>query len=1692
MLVAHRILGRGGVKSLLLALLAAMAAVAGMTLTAEAQTDDGEAEAAQGRVIVRIHDRAADGVDDYRIEFGFFPEWALDDKDPWAEAVTTWSDWLPRARYLTKTVIDRRDADDNRRWLRSSLISVPAGAAAPQRGGDADLGGADDGEANQISGRVIARYSPDSRGRLRIEFGFLPECAFSGTANTEEAVERYGDDLLPSSRYLSASLISNRRGDWLRSSVVNVPPTCPSDEEELTIDITSPQLSVDQGEEVAARRIGTVEGPLTTEFSPITFSGLPEGLTIVDNDAGADMRRLVLSGVVDSEAELRSYAVRITARPPEGDAVSAELTIRVGRGDTRPELTWSGYSPDTQRVGGRVTLQQPRVVVGPGEPAWGYIDDTPRICTVDPSTGELALVAPGQCLVTAASAAGGGFRAGTIQTEVTVTDKPVPEIRWQGYSPLEAKVGEPAPRVLPPTARVAGRTVRLTYTYEVDEDSERDGICDVNSRNGQIDAMAQGSCAVVAKSAETDEYAAASSEPVRVAIVVEKQDPDLRWGGYNDENLRAGGDPIRPIEREPQPRLREARDQLTYSYSATPRSVCSVNPATGELTLHREGACEVTVRSEETDEFLADEVTVAVQVGRKGRPDLDWFDYPDAPVAVGGDPITPSRAGSRDRVGPLTYESRTPSVCSVDSRTGRLSGREPGTCRVTVMSGETDDLFEGSETITVRIIDLPLPSPCGLNYSRDVRVGGQVGPEIDCGDGDARARYETQTPTICSVNGNSGDVTGLAAGQCRIIATVPATSRYAEATPRATLAVLDDLSPRCDAIGDVGPLDPGESSRRINLDDYCEDPEEERLSYTAMSSDSGVATVRVSGSSLTVTASRNPGGDEAAITVIATDPGGKAGRTRFFATVDTIGPVIDGISCSPSSPSVDDDVTCTASLSGGTPTSYSWSGGDSSGSGVTYRTSFSTAGRKTVSLTVRNSAGSNSASTPSFSVGGGPPLFNSNNGISCSPSPPRVNDSVTCTASLSGGAPDSYSWSGGASSGSSATYRTSFSTAGSKTVSLTVRNTAGSDSDSISFTVAPPQLRVDSVTCTPSPATTNQFVTCTARVSGGGVDSYSWGTDPVFGSGVNSHTSHTFRFNNAGQYTVSLTVRNSTSSHTGSAALTVTGSDRPSCGNSDATVEEGSSTTLYYSCSDPDGDVLTFTATSSDTDVATVALSGTTVTVTGVSAGRAVISLWASDGHWRVYNSASVTVTAPTIVRPQVNSVSCSPSTTTVNANVTCTASLGGGTPTSYSWSGGASSGSSASYSASFSSAGSKTVSLTVSNSAGSDSGSTTVTVTPAGPRVDSIACTPSPATTNQWVTCTASLSGGAPDSYSWSTDPVFSSDVNSRASFLFYNRAQYTVSLTVRNAAGSHTGTAALTVTGSNRPGCGNSDATVEEGSSTTLLYSCSDPDGDVLTFTATSSDTSVATVALSGTTVTVTGVSAGRAVISLWASDGHWRVNNTGVVTVTAPTVVRPQVNSVSCSPSSPSVNASVTCTASLSGGTPTSYSWSGGASSGSSASYSTSFSSAGSKTVSLTVSNSAGSASRSTIVIVVGPPVVNSVSCSPSSPSVNASVTCTASLSGGTPTSYSWSGGASSGSSASYSTSFSSAGSKTVSLTVSNSAGSASGSTTVEVIARPYIPPPEPPPQPPPPPEPQPPQPEPPPEPPQQPPPPPPPPP
>ena len=73
-------------------------------------------------------------------------------------------------------------------------------------------------------------------------------------------------------------------------------------------------------------------------------------------------------------------------------------------------------------------------------------------------------------------------------------------------------------------------------------------------------------------------------------------------------------------------------------------------------------------------------------------------------------------------------------------------------------------------------------------------------------------------------------------------------------------------------------------------------------------------------------------------------------------------------------------------------------------------------------------------------------------------------------------------------------------------------------------------------------------------------------------------------------------------------------------------VRSTESTGLAGYFNDPDGDELSYAATSSDAEVATVAISGDAVAVTGVASGSAEITVTASDGSFSASQDFTATV----------------------------------------------------------------------------------------------------------------------------------------------------------------------------------------------------------------------------------------------------------------------------------------------------------------------------------------------------------------------------------------------------------------------------------------------------------------------------------
>ncbi len=328
-----------------------------------------------------------------------------------------------------------------------------------------------------------------------------------------------------------------------------------------------------------------------------------------------------------------------------------------------------------------------------------------------------------------------------------------------------------------------------------------------------------------------------------------------------------------------------------------------------------------------------------------------------------------------------------------------------------------------------------------------------------------------------------------------------------------------------------------------------------------------------------------------------------------------------------------------------------------------------------------------------------------------------------------------------------------------RTISLTVENASGSDTESITITVVPAEQAL-SISCSPTTVVVGETVSCQIDSRhGDGIRGYYWST--LAGSGsvspVNSVTStYSPSFSRTGVKTIRLSVtRRWLNRDANVATTTVTVNllsglpriDRNSfsCSPSSPTVGDDVTCTAAVNGGEPDSWAWSVRPSRvADNASGSSERFTTSFNRPGVWDVRLVVR---NDVGGDSYEFL-LEVASPS---PVIDSITCSPSSPTVNESVACTAELGGGMQdawVSWAWSGGASDGDRAAYNTSFGSAGSGTVSLTVTNSAGSDTDSLTLTALPPPPVINGITCSPASPTVDQSVTCTATLSGGAPDSY--------------------------------------------------------------------------------------------------------------------------------------------------------------------------------------------------------------------------------------------------------------------------------------------------------------------------------------------------------
>jgi large repetitive protein len=461
---------------------------------------------------------------------------------------------------------------------------------------------------------------------------------------------------------------------------------------------------------------------------------------------------------------------------------------------------------------------------------------------------------------------------------------------------------------------------------------------------------------------------------------------------------------------------------------------------------------------------------------------------------------------------------------------------------------------------------------------------------------------------------------------------------------------------------------------------------------------------------------------------------------------------------------------------------------------------------------------------------------------------------------------------------------------------------------------------------------------------------------------------------------------------------------------SPSSTERGGISTITCTATDPEGDALTYSYT---TTGGSISGTGSTVTyIAPLTDGTYSITCSISDGNGGEDNETVAVTVTTTNSPPEITGLIATPSSIQPGgiSTITCTATDPDGDALTYSYTtaGGSISGTGSTVIfAAPGSDGSYTVICTISDgNGGEDNETVAVTVTTANspPEITGLTATPSSIEPggSSTITCTATDPNSDALTYSYTTT---GGSISGTGSTVIYTApgidGSHTVTCTVSDGNGGEDNeTVVVTVTTANSPpeitGLTASPSSIQPSGISTITCTATDPDGDALTYSYTTTGGSI-----SGTGSTVTYIALGIGgpyTITCTVTDGNGG-EDTEVVVITPNSP--PQITGLTASPSSiePGSISTITCTATDPDGDALTYSYSttGGSISGtgSTATYTAPWTD-GTHTITCSVTDRNGGEDAEAVVITANsPPQINGLTANPSyiEPGGSSSITCTA---------------------------------------------------------------------------------------------------
>ena len=864
-----------------------------------------------------------------------------------------------------------------------------------------------------------------------------------------------------------------------------------------------------------------------------------------------------------------------------------------------------------------------------GDPlSYAATSSSPEVATVSVSGGTVAVaaVASGMTNVTVTATDPGGlsatqtFRA-TVPNRAPVAGDSIPDIEVRAGDTVEVDVsghftdpdGDP-----------------LSYTAA----SSNSGVATVSVSGGTVAVAAVAKGVTNVTVTATDPGGLAATQTFRVTVpnrapVAGDSIPDVEVGAGDTVEVDVSGHFTDPDG-----------DPLSYSAASSNSGVATVSVSGGTVAVAAvaKGMTSVTVTATDPGGLAA---TQTFRVTVPNRAPVAGDSIPDVEVGAGdtvevdvsghftdpdGDPLSYSAASSNSGVATVSVSGGTVAVAAVAK----------GMTSVTVTATDPGGL---SATQTFRAT-VPNRAPEAGDPVPDIEVRAGDTVEVDVTghfsdpDGDvlsyAAASSNSGVATV-SVSGGTVAVAAVAKGVTNV--TVTATDPGGLSATQTFQATVPNRAPVAgDSIPDV-EVRAGDTVE-VDVSGHFSDPDGDPLSYAAASSNSGVATVSVSGGTVAVAAVAK---GVTNVTVTATDPGGLSATQTFQATVPNRAPVagdsIPDIEVG-AGDTVEVDVSGHFTDPDGDPLSYTAASSNSgvatvsvSGGGSTVAVAAVARGMTSVTVTATDPGGLSATQTFRATVPNRAPVA----GDSIPDIEVRAGDTAQVDVSGHFTDPDGdpLSYAAASSSPEVATVSVSGGT-------VAVAAVAGG-ATSVTVTATDP----GGLSAT---QTFRATVPNRAPVAGDSIPDIEVGAGDTVEVDVSGHftdpdgdpLSYTAASSNSGVATVSVsggTVAVAAVAR-GATSVTVTATDpgglsatqtfratvpnrAPVAGDSIPDIEVGAGDTVEVDVSghftDPDGDSLSYAAASSNPGVATVSVSGGTVAVAAVAGGMTTVTVTATD-----------------------------------------------------------------------------------------------------------------------------------------------------------------------------------------------------------------------------------------------------------------------------------------------------------------------------------------------------------------------------------------------------------------------------------------------------------------------------------------------